>query len=80
MLAGPGVSRKLIEKFQKTFISCEKNILAQNVCVTQPLMEVCTNRAVKQTVQHVYNHKVMSVSSRILQGTSKHTIHVQMSH
>lgn len=60
MIKEPGVSSKLLEQFQKNFDSDPKNQLAQNVCTTQQITDMCKNRTVLQNTQHCFSHKIES--------------------
>ena len=64
IFAGLGVSAEALEKFRKNFEADPKNQLAQNVCTTHPLRDVCKNRTVLQNTQHCFSHKVTNSRSK----------------
>lgn len=57
---GLGVAPELLEQFQKNFDADDKNQLAQNVCTTHTLWDMCKNRTVLQNTQHCFSHKIES--------------------
>lgn len=56
-MADRGVGSDLLSEIQNTFNST-KNLLVQNVGTQYDPLEVCLDRKVAETVNHVYKHKV----------------------
>lgn len=53
------LTKEVLDKFKKSFLAEEKNILAQNVCTKQDPFELALSRKVVEDTQHVYNTKVI---------------------
>ncbi|ENN72502.1 hypothetical protein HUJ04_001118 [Dendroctonus ponderosae] len=59
MSSKPGVlTRDVLQKFKKTFLADEKNLLAQNVCTNKDPFELALSRKVVEETQHVFNTKI----------------------
>lgn len=52
------LTKEVLDKFKKSFLAEEKNILAQNVCTKQDPFELALSRKVVEDTQHVFNTKV----------------------
>lgn len=52
------ISTEHFEKFKQTFLSEEKNLLAQNVCSKVDPFEVALSRKRIEETQHIFNTKV----------------------
>lgn len=57
-MADAGVNEALLTKIQTAFESDEKNLVVQNVGTQYDPLEVCLNRNVAESVNHIYKHKV----------------------
>ena len=57
-MADRGVDSELLSEIQNTFNSKTKNLLVQNLGTQYYPLEVCLDRKVAETVNHVYKHKV----------------------
>lgn len=60
-MADAGVNKALLAKIQTAFESDEKNLVVQNVGTQYDPLEVCLNRNVAESVNHIYKHKVKEV-------------------
>lgn len=58
-MADAGVGTDLLAEMQNAFLNDEKNLIAQNVGTQYDPLEVCLDRNVAETVNHVYKHKVI---------------------
>lgn len=58
-MADAGVEKDLLLELQNAFYSDKKNLVAQNVGTQYDPLEVCLDRNVAETVNHVYKHKVL---------------------
>lgn len=63
-MADRGVEGDLLSEIQNAFNSNAKNLLVQNVGTQYDPLEVCLDRKVAETVNHVYKHKVWNVHLR----------------
>lgn len=63
-MADAGVEKDLLLELQNAFYSDKKNLVAQNVGTQYDPLEVCLDRNVAETVNHVYKHKVSVVVQR----------------
>lgn len=52
------LTRETLESFKKSFLSEEKNLLAQNVCSKVDPFEVALSRKRIEDTQHIYNSKI----------------------
>lgn len=52
------LTKEVLDKFKKSFLAEEKNILAQNVCTKQDPFELALSRKVVENTLHVFNTKV----------------------
>lgn len=57
-MADAGIEKALLTKIQTAFESDEKNLVVQNVGTQYDPLEVCLNRNVAESVNHVFKHKV----------------------
>lgn len=55
------LTKDVLDKFKKSFLADEKNLLAQNVCTKQDPFEVAVSRKRAEETQHVYNTKVSHI-------------------
>ena len=58
-MADAGVGSNLLAEMQNAFLNDDKNLIAQNVGTQYDPLEVCLDRSVAETVNHVYKHKVI---------------------
>ena len=58
-MADAGVGTDLLAEMQNAFLNNEKFLMAQNVVTQYDPLEVCLDRNVAETVNHVYKHKVI---------------------
>ena len=58
-MADAGVGTDLLAEMQNAFLNNEKFLMAQNVVTLYDPLEVCLDRNVVETVNHVYKHKVI---------------------
>ena len=58
-----GISEDTLTSFRTRFESDPKNLLAQNVCVKNNVLDVMRKRQ-SETAPHVYSHKVMIIFIR----------------
>ena len=58
-MADAGVGSDLLAKMQNAVLNDEKFRVAQNVGTLYDPLEVCVDRNVAETVNHVYKHKVI---------------------
>lgn len=64
-MADCGVESDLLSEIQNAFNSDTKNLIVQNVGTQYDPLEVCLDRNVAETVNHVYKHKVGKVAIRL---------------
>ena len=57
-MADCGVEGDLLSEIQNAFNSDTKNLIVQNVGTQYDPLEVCLDRKIAETVNHVYKHKV----------------------
>ena len=57
-MADTGVGKDLLAEIQNAFNNDTKNLIVQNVGTQYDPLEVCLDRNVAETVNHVYKHKV----------------------
>ena len=58
-MADAGVGSDLLAEMQNACLNDEKFLMAQNVGTQYDPLEVCLDRNVAETVNHVYKHKVI---------------------
>lgn len=54
------LTREVLKTFQKKFREDPKNLLALNACTRTDPLDICVQRQVVETTNHVYTHKVDS--------------------
>lgn len=57
-MADTGIEKDLLIEIQNAFLNDKKNLAIQNVGTQYDPHEVCLDRNVVETVNHVYKHKV----------------------
>lgn len=60
-MANSGVETDLLSEIQNAFLSEKQNLVVQNVGTQYDPVEVCLDRSVAETVNHVFKHKVNEV-------------------
>ena len=59
MADAAGVGSDLLAEMQNAFLNNDKFLMAQNVVTQYGPLEVIVDRNVRETVNHVYKHKVI---------------------
>ena len=57
-MADAGVGRDMLAEIQNAFHNDKNIFMVQNVATQYDPLEVCLDRKVAETVNHVYKHKV----------------------
>lgn len=63
-MANSGVETDLLSEIQNAFLSEKQNLVVQNVGTQYDPVEVCLDRSVAETVNHVFKHKVRETDER----------------
>lgn len=63
-MANSGVEMDLLSEIQNAFLSEKQNLVVQNVGTQYDPVEVCLDRSVAETVNHVFKHKVRETDER----------------
>ena len=61
-MADAGIEKGLLAEMKTSFESDVKNLMVQNVVTQYDPLEVCLDRNVAESVNHVYKHKVRNCS------------------
>lgn len=64
-MANSGVETDLLSEIQNAFLSEKQNLVVQNVGTQYDPVEVCLDRSVAETVNHVFKHKVRETANAL---------------